>query len=155
MRNLTHYCMLVLVIAVAGLAADKASAGPELPKVAFLGEATGTVDPATDTCSPLGFPVPPTFKNLFAITRSGTLINVAPGIGTQLGEAYRIGGNRFAVGFFGYLVPGVLLEIRSTLDFGEDSGDFLALVTDANGDPICQYAGVTVAKRLSAQPFPE
>jgi hypothetical protein len=147
--------MLVLFIAAAGLAAGKASASPELPTVSFLGKAFGTVDPQTDTCSPIGFPVPATFENIFAITRSGTIINVAPGIGTQLGEIRRIGGNRFAVGFFGYLAPGVQLEIRSTLDLGEESGDFLALVTDANGELICQYAGVTFTESLSAQPFPE
>ena len=156
MKRLPHYCMLVLVLAAAGLTADKASASPELPTLSFLGKAFGTVDPATDTCSPIGFPVPPTFENIFAITRSGALINVAPGIGTQIGEVRRIRGNRFAVGFFGYLAPGVMLEIRSTLDFAEDSGDFLALVTDsATGDLICQYAGVTVTEPLSAQPFPE
>jgi hypothetical protein len=103
----------------------------------------------------IGQPVPPTFSNIFAITRGGTVINVAPGLGTQLGEAYRIEGNSFAIGFFGYLAPGIMLEIQSTLNLGEESGNFLALVYAADGTPICQYAGVTEARALSAQPFPE
>jgi hypothetical protein len=162
MNRLTQHSVFIILLILASLsigrataAPDKARAVPALPSVVFLGEATGTVDPATDTCTMIGQPVPPTFKNIFAITRGGTVINVAPGLGTQLGEVYRIEGNSFALGFFGYLAPGVLLEIRSTLNLGEDSGDFLALVSQADGTPICQYAGNTEARPLSAQPFPE
>jgi len=164
MTHLTKYCTLSLILSVTCLTADLATAQnlrvksrALIPKAYFLGEITGTVDPQQDSCTGMGVPVPPSFTNLTSITSGGTVINVVPGLGTQLGEVYRLGPNQFAAGFFGYLPTpfGLLnLEVQSTVDYATDTGIFLTLLTAPDGSPICEYGGSLSATRLSGKAYP-
>lgn len=147
MKRLTHYCMIVLIVAAGGLSAAGAAAAPAVPKVAGTWLIEGTIQ--TSTCPP-PFVADFTFANIGSVARDGTVVNVDPAGGTQVGEAYRLPGDRYAIGFFGFVGPS-LLEVRGIGELvnpGELTGTFTGYLTPLQGGPACSYSGSLNGFRL-------
>ncbi len=141
MKRLTHYCMILLVIAAGGLSAANAA----VPQVAGTWLITGTVEDTTPGCPPEGF----TFANLASVARDGTVVNVDPAGGTQVGEASRLPGDRYAISFFGFLGPN-LLEVSGIGELdnpNELAGTFNSTLT-LQGTEVCAYSGSLTGSRL-------
>ena len=145
---------VLLIGATLALASGPAAAGSFVPQLAGTWEITGTPDPGG--CGPQD-----PFVNFTSITLGGTLINADPEVGTSVGEVYRIGRNRYAVGFFGFINagPGLTLqyEVQGTLkriNPGEAAGKFRTTVIDPSGViPDCTYEGTISAIRLVPMPY--
>lgn len=141
--------LMMASLAIAG--SQHAGAGPHL---AGVWEITGTPDPGG--CGPAG-----SFENIVAIGTDGLLTNVDPDVGIGVGDVYRLTGDTFVVGFFGYLTPapGVILryEIQATaelLDPGTFAGQFRTIVKDTAGAiPDCVYEGTVAGERLVPMPY--
>ncbi len=151
------WAVLLLVIGVSMLGASHANAGWVGPKLAGVWEINGMPDPVDgDACGPTD-----PFTNLASIALDGTITNVDPAIGTGVGEGYRLGRKKYAVGFFGFIPigPGITLryEVQGTaklLNSGEFEGRFRTTLTDPNGVlPACVYEGSISGTRLVAMPY--
>ncbi|MDJ0941710.1 MAG: hypothetical protein QNJ00_18240, partial [Woeseiaceae bacterium] len=113
MKRLTQkWAAVLLVTVVTMLGTAQANAGWVGPKLAGAWEIVGTPEPSA--CGPSN-----PFTNVSTISIDGTFTNVDPDVGTAVGESYRLGGRKYAVGFFGFipLGPGVALryEVQGTL----------------------------------------
>ena len=106
-----------------------------------------------------GAPIGP-FQNFVTIGRDGQIVNVDPETGAGVGESFRIGHNRYAVGFFGYIDAGGGMkwqyEVQGTVRVigpMKLRGKFRTLVRDLDGNLMFAYKGKLKGQRLSAQPF--
>lgn len=126
------------------------AAGHNIGKLAGTWEIQGTPEP---TCG-----VQP-FRNYSSFTRDGKIINVDPEVGTGVGEVYRLNGNRYAAGFFGFINDnGTILsyEVQGKLrlvDAGHFTGFFRTIVSDPAGNPACTYEGTLEGYRLVPMPY--
>ena len=147
------WIVTLLLSATAILGGAPASAGWVGPQLAGAWEITGTPDPGG--CGPSD-----TFVNVVTISADGSITNVDPVVGTGVGSSYRLG-NKFVVGFFGFLspAPGLTLryEVQGTTTLvspGTFSGRFRTIVTDPNGMiPDCIYEGAIGGTRLVPMPY--
>lgn len=145
---------LLLAAFVLTAAPGTAAAGPAVPRIAGTWEIVGTPDPGG--CGPSE-----TFVNITTVTREGFVSNVDPVIGASVGQAYKLGKKRYAIGFFGFISPApgltLRLEVQSTLrqlNAGEATGRFRSIVTDPNGIiPECVYEGTISGNRLVPMPY--
>lgn len=148
------WAAMLLIMTTTMLGAGQASAGWVGPRIAGVWEIVGTPD--GPSCGPTN-----PFTNLATITIDGTITNVDPVLGASVGEAYRLGGRKYALGFFGFipLGPGAVLryEVQGTgklINTGEVAGRFRTTITDPAGViPDCIYEGTITGTRLVAVPY--
>jgi hypothetical protein len=146
--------MMVVIVAAAALSARAATAAPAVPQVAGTWLIEGTIEESDCDFPGSPFEEEATFTNIGSVARDGTVVNVDPAGGTQVGEAYRLPGNRYAIGFFGLLATGfgpTLLEVRGIgelINPGELTGTFTSYLTTVGGQPICSYSGSLNGSRL-------
>ena len=147
------WAAMLLLSTVTMFGAGQANAGWVGPKLAGVWEITGTPD--AGGCGPSN-----PFTNLSTIAVDGTITNVDPEVGTAVGEGYKLGGKKYAVGFFGFIpvAPGITLryEVQGTavlVNDGEFKGKFRTTISDPAGVPTCTYEGTISGQRLVAMPY--
>lgn len=153
MNRLLHKLSALALIGTSALVPSGHAEASFVPKIAGTWEIAGTPDP--------GGCAPPPFIGLATVAVDGTLTTVDPQLGPGVGEAFRIGPNRYGTGFFTYLspAPGVVLnvevqgELEPVGDF-EATGRFRTILSDpGTGDVICVYEGDLAATRLEPSAY--
>ncbi len=148
--KLIRYATITFFGLVAATASMNASAG-WVGQLNGTWNLTGTPDP--NVCDA------PAFVNLATITVDGKIINVDPGLGAGVGEAYRLGRRTYAVGFFGFIPsPQGLLryEVQGTARLQDSShftGRFRTILFDPANNPFCEYEGSIEGFRLVPMPY--
>ncbi len=152
---MTRKMIRIAAVAVFGFLAAGASANASAGWVGPLSgtwEIHGTPDPA-NVCGVSEF------TNLTSVTRDGKFVNVDPDVGTGVGEAYRTGRWRYAVGFFGFIPAGdvtLRYEVQGSLRLLDRShfiGQFRTTIYDPAWNPVCEYEGTIEGFRQVPIPY--
>jgi hypothetical protein len=147
MKRLSHKVALLALAAAVAYAPLVTVQAANLPQVAGTWQILGIPDEGG--CGP-----DDPFGGIASISLDGTVVTADPFLGPGFGEAYRVSGDRYAVGFFISPAPPVFFrtEVQSELELinqDQASGRFRTLFADpVSGEPFCVYEGDLTAQRL-------
>jgi hypothetical protein len=152
-RKIKSISLVAAGAATFALASSPALSAPQVNEIAGLWKLDGEVTSDPWDCAPTEI-----FSSKLMVAADGSLTSVEAdaSLSAFIGQAYRLGGKRYALGLFGYVTGFPLdLEIQSTLDMsGSAAGEGLfRVILSSGGITVCEYEGVINGTRLDPQPF--